>query len=272
MKYILGKKIEMSQVWKNEEVVPVTKIQAGPCVVVQVKTEKNDSYEAVQVGYGKRKEKNINKPQKNHTKGLGNFKYLREFRVETGELKKGDVINVETFEPGDTVQVIGVSKGRGFQGVVKRHGFHGQNASHGTKDQLRMPGSAGATGPAHVFKGMRMPGRMGNDQVTIKNLEIVEVDKEKNELLIKGAVPGARNGLVLISGEGDLKLKVTMPTGRQESEKVESNEIKKEEKIEDKELKNAEKVKTEEKKEETPKNLNNTESVEKKENTKKEKK
>lgn len=199
MKFIIGKKIDMTQVWKGEKAIAVTRVQAGPCVIVQVKNNGKDGYEAAQIGFGEKKEKNINKPQKGHFKKLGNFRYLKEFRTEIGDLKVGDVIKVDTFKEGDNIQVEGISKGKGFQGVVKRHGFHGQDKTHGTKDQLRMPGSAGATGPAHVFKGMRMSGRMGNDKITTKNLEIVEVDKENNILLIKGSAPGARNGLVLIS-------------------------------------------------------------------------
>ncbi|MFH1661497.1 MAG: 50S ribosomal protein L3 [Candidatus Falkowbacteria bacterium] len=199
MKFIIGKKVNMTQVWKDGKVIAVTRVQAGPCTIVQIKNNEKDGYEAVQIGFGEKKEKNIKKPQKGHLKKLGNFRYLREFRVEAGELKVGDKIDVNTFESGDIINATGVSKGKGFQGVVKRHGFHGQDKTHGNKDQLRMPGSAGATGPAHVFKGMRMPGRMGVDRITTKNLEIVEVDKENNILLIKGSVPGIKNGLILIA-------------------------------------------------------------------------
>ncbi len=226
MKFIIGKKLDMTQVWQGEKQVGVTKVQAGPCVVAQVKTKDKDGYEAVQIGFGERKEKNIKKPQLGHLAKLGasaqgavpasgrgqaagrNLRYLREFKCSgASELNIGDVIDVSTFDSGDNIQVTGVSKGKGFQGVVKRHGFHGQDKTHGTKDQLRMSGSVGSTGPAHVFKGVRMPGRMGGEQVTTKNLEVIEVDKENNILLIKGAVPGARNGLVLIQGEGDLVVK-----------------------------------------------------------------
>lgn len=207
MKYIIGKKLDMTQIWQGEKVVGVTKVQAGPCVVVQIKTKDKDGYDAVQFGFGNRKEKNIAKPQLGHMKKAGgNFRYLRELRAEAGALKCGDVVDVNTFESGDEIQVAGVSKGKGFQGVVKRHGFHGQDKTHGNKDQLRMSGSIGTGGAAHVFKGMRMGGRMGGENVTTKNMEIVEVDKENNILYVKGAVPGARNGLVIISGEGDLKL------------------------------------------------------------------
>lgn len=196
----------MTQTWKGEEVVSVTRVQVGPCTVVQIKNDKKDGYNAIQIGFDEKKEKNIRKPQKGHLKNTKtNIRFLREFRDKNENIKPGDVIDVSTFESGDKIQVTGISKGKGFQGVVKRHGFHGQNTSHGTKDQVRMPGSAGATGPAHVFKGQGMPGRMGGDRVTTKNLEIIEVDLENNILLIKGAVPGARNGLILISGEGELK-------------------------------------------------------------------
>ncbi len=214
MKFILGKKIEMTQIWKGNDVVAVTKVQAGPCVVTQIKNNDKDGYMAAQLGYGERKEKNIAKPQKGHlakvkdkdSKSKTNLRYLKEFRIDGDtNLNIGDKIDASAFELGDIVKVTGTSKGKGFQGVVKRHGFHGQNKSHGTKDQLRMPGSIGATGPAHVFKGVRMPGRMGGDKVSVNNLEIVEIDKENNILYIKGAVPGARNGLVLISGDGEIK-------------------------------------------------------------------
>jgi len=198
----------MTQIFKdNGTAAPVTKVQAGPCVITQVKDEKRDGYKAVQFGYGERKEKNIPKPQKGHLKGLENPRYLREMRIKDGEdtkLKRGDKIDVSIFKEGDKVQVTSTSKGKGFQGVVKRHGFHGSPASHGHKDQLRMPGSVGATGPAHVFKGTRMPGHMGADQVTVKNLQVIKVDAEKGVLYIKGAVPGARNGLVVVSGEGEI--------------------------------------------------------------------
>ncbi len=214
MKFIIGKKIEMTQVWRGDKVIAVTRLQAGPCPVVQVKNKEKDSYSAVQLGFGEKKEKNTKKPQKGHLNKLKvqnpnvktNLKYLREFRSEARDLKIGDVIDVSTFSPGDNVQVIGTSKGRGFAGSVKRHGFHGHNTSHGTKDQVRTSGSIGATGPQHVFKGTRMPGRMGGGQVTVKNLEVIEIDQANNILLVKGAVPGARNSLVLISGEGELKI------------------------------------------------------------------
>ncbi|RMD59474.1 50S ribosomal protein L3 [Candidatus Parcubacteria bacterium] len=210
MKYILGKKLEMTQLWRDGKVVAVTKVQAGPCFVVQIKTPQKDGYSAVQLGFGTKKSKNIAKPQRGHLKGVGegNLRFLREIRLNENEeikFKRGDKIDISCFEPGDIVKVTGTSKGRGFQGVVKRHGFGGQPKTHGTKDQLRMPGSIGATGPAHVFKGTRMAGRMGGDKITVSNLEVVAVDKGNNILFIKGGLPGARNSLLIIKSEGEIK-------------------------------------------------------------------
>lgn len=219
MKFIIGKKGEMTTIWRNGEDLAVTKVQAGPCVVSQIKDEKNDGYNAVQIAYGTRKEKNIKKPQKGHMKDLGNFHFLREFRT-VENVKRGDVLSVETFEIGDNIEVTSTSKGKGFQGVVKRYGFKGHNTTHGTKDQVRMPGSIGATGPAHVFKGTRMAGRMGGDRVTIKNLEVVDIDVDNNILFIKGGVPGSKNSVVLISGKGDLKIK-EVKTEKEEEKVVE---------------------------------------------------
>jgi large subunit ribosomal protein L3 len=272
MKFILGKKLEMTQIWQDNKVVPVTKIVAGPCFVVQVKTKDKDGYEAIQIGFGEKKEKNIKKPQKGHLAKVGkNLRYLREFRLDKNgggeevKVKIGDVIKVDTFAPGDKVKVTGISKGRGFQGVVKRHNFAGAPASHGTKDQLRMPGSIGATGPAHVFKGTRMAGRMGGDQVTVKNLEIIEVDKENNILLIKGAIPGARNSLVLISGEGELKV---VESAKKEA-KPATKETKKEVKEEKEEIKNKEENKREEAKAVAEEKQNNGKEETKEETNKK---
>lgn len=230
MKFIVGKKLGMTQVFRdNGEVVPVTRISAGPCVVTQVKVkEKNkDSVNAVQVGFGEQKLFRVKKPQQGHLKDLTTVRFMRDFRVEDGHgLKRGDVFTVKIFKPGDKVNVVGKSKGRGFQGVVKRHGFHGSPASHGHKDQLRMPGSIGSTDSARVFKGTRMAGRMGNDRVTIKNLEIMGVKEDDNELLIKGAIPGARGGLLLISTE-EGKIEIEVPI--QVEEAVEKSENSKEE-------------------------------------------
>lgn len=201
MKFILGKKIEMSQRFKEDGCLePVTVIQAEPCLVTQIKTQENDGYQAVQVGCSPAKK--LTKAEKGHLKGLKDFKHLREFGVsDTASFKKGQEINVSIFNKGDRVQIIGVSKGKGFQGVVRRHGFHGSPASHGHKDQLRMPGSIGSTAPQRVLKGMRMAGRMGGGRITVKNLEVIEVDKDKNLLLVKGAVPGARHNLLLIQSQ-----------------------------------------------------------------------
>jgi large subunit ribosomal protein L3 len=181
-------------------------VKAGPCPIVRVKhADDKDGYDAAVIGLPGSKK--MGKRDLGQARGLGNLQYLREFRVsETDKIQAGRIIKVDTFEKGDKVKVIGISKGKGFQGVVKRHGFHGQKATHGTKDQERAPGSIGATEPARVFPGMRMPGHMGQQRVTIKNLEIVKVDVEKNELYIKGAVPGSRGGLLMISADGELKL------------------------------------------------------------------
>ena len=213
MKFILGKKLNMSQEFGLEgKVIPVTVIQAGPCLVTQVKTNVKDGYQAVQIGFFEKKK--LNKPLTGHLKNLPKFRYLKEFKVEEiNDIEVGKEIRVN--------KVTGVSKGKGFQGVVKRHGFHGSPASHGHKDQLRMPGSIGTTDPARVFKGKRMAGRMGTDQVTISNLEIVKVDIDNNLLYIKGAVPGARNGLVLISGPGELKEDVKTEEVKVEAQKEE---------------------------------------------------
>ncbi len=258
----------MTQIWQGDEVVAVTAVEAGPCTVAQVKTKERDGYEAVQLGYGTKKEKNMGKAARGHLSGLGNLRYLREFRPEsTGGLKRGDMIDSGTFAAGDKVQVTGTSKGKGFQGVVKRHGFAGSQKTHGNKDQLRMPGSIGATGPAHVFKGTRMPGQMGNERVTVTNLEIVEVDAEKGVLYVKGAIPGAINGLILVSGPGELKIKsAEVPSAAEEpateeapKEEVPKAEEKKEpdkaaatDKKEEVPAKKPVAEKTDEKKEETP--------------------
>jgi large subunit ribosomal protein L3 len=209
MKYILGKKLEMTQIWKGDEMVAVTKVQAGPCTVVQVRNSEKDGYKAVQVGFDKKKEKNISKPQLGHLKDLEKHRYMREFRLgdkENAGVSRGDIIDVTTFAEGDRVKVTGTSKGKGFQGVVKRHGFHGQNSTHGHKDQERMSGSIGAGGNQHVLKGTRMGGRTGGDRVTVSNLTIMAVDAETGMLYIKGAVPGHRNGLVMVYGDGELKV------------------------------------------------------------------
>lgn len=205
MKFVLGTKINMSQVFDAEgNVHPVTVISAPASTVVQVKTKEKDGYSAVQLGFGERKVKNINKAQQGHSKDLGNFKVMKEFRFfnEENTLAKGDKVAVDTFAPGDVVEISGISKGKGFQGVVKRHGFHGGPRSHGQKHSEREPGSisGGTREGGRVPKGMRMAGRMGSDRITIKNLKVVLVDTEKNEIFIKGAIPGRRGTLIEIKG------------------------------------------------------------------------
>lgn len=234
-KFILGKKLNMTQIFAEDgRVVPVTVVSAGPCTIVQVKGEK-DGYKAVQVGYGDKKK--LNKPLAGHLKGLNNFRYLKEFRLENADtFEKGKVFDVSTFVVGDKLKVNAVSKGKGFQGVVKRHGFHGSPASHGHKDQLRMPGSIGATDAARVFKGLRMAGRMGGDSVTVDNLELVKIDPENNLLYIKGAVPGARNTLVTVLADGEVSF-VEKPKAEAEKPTEVKEEVKAEEKTEDKEPK-----------------------------------
>lgn len=197
MKFILATKLEMTQVFRPDGVVvPVTLVQAGPCVVTQVKTAEKDGVNAVQIGFLPKKK--LAQPEAGHLKDLPLMSELRDFRVEAApELKRGDAVEATVFQPGDLVNVTGVSKGKGFQGVVKRHHFHGHPTSHGHKDQERMPGSIGAGGPQHVFKGRRMAGRMGNEQVTVQKLEVVEV-RDGGILAIKGAVPGARHTVLEI--------------------------------------------------------------------------
>lgn len=202
MKFILGTKQNMMQVWNEAgKCFPVTVVNAGASVVTQIKSEEKDGYNSVQVGFGEKNEKKINKAMKGHFKDLGSFRFVKEFRLKgSNDLKVGDKVEVSSFEEGDVVQVSGVSKGKGFQGVVKRHGFHGGPRSHGQKHSEREPGSIGATGPQRVFKGVRMGGRMGSDRITVKNLKIVAVDKENNKILISGAVPGKRGTLLEIIG------------------------------------------------------------------------
>lgn len=177
-------------------VLPVTVIAALPCVVTAVKTEERDGYAAVQLATGAAKR--VTKPLAGHFKELGSFARVREFRGADVSGERGEKINVSVFAPGDVVDVVGTSKGRGFQGVVKRHGFHGSPASHGHKDQLRMPGSIGSKRQGPVQKGKRMAGRMGGERVTVKNLTVVDVDVKTNRIAVLGAVPGARGSLVLI--------------------------------------------------------------------------
>ncbi len=207
MKYILGNKINMTQLFDESGAVhPATIISAGPITAIQVKTKEKDGYEAVQWGLGERREKNISRPVLGHMKSVGNFRFLREYRARDGEklsVEKGAKIDASVFSPGDKVVVTGISKGRGFQGVVKRHGFHGGPRSHGQKHSEREAGSIGGGGGragGRVAKGMRMAGRMGQDRVTVKGLKVLAVDARNNLLYISGAVPGRRGSLVEIRG------------------------------------------------------------------------
>jgi large subunit ribosomal protein L3 len=206
MKFIIGKKIEMTQLFDADGTVkPVTVIEAGPCHITEVKRPDTHGYGAFQIGFGKAK--NINKPQKGHCGDIETNRFLKEFHIEDANIaKKGDVITVDTFVSGDIVKVTGITKGKGFQGVVKRHGFAGHPVTHGHKDQIRMPGSSGAQAPQRVFPGVRKPGRMGGNQNTVTNLTIEKIDPEKNLLYLLGAVPGHIGGIVYIEGNGDLKV------------------------------------------------------------------
>jgi len=197
---IIGKKIGMSQVFTDSgKAEAVTVIEAGPCTVTQIKTAAKEGYEAVQMGFGIAKK--LSKGEQGHLKELGKLKELREFRVDsTAEVKVGDKIDVNQFKSGDFVNVIGVSKGKGFAGVVKRHGFAGGPKTHGQTDRHRAPGAIGATtSPGRVLKGLRMAGHMGHEQVTQKGLKIYKIDSEHNLLLVSGSGSGAKNSLLLIS-------------------------------------------------------------------------
>lgn len=206
MKFILGKKIQMTQVFRADgAVVPVTLVKAGPCYVTQIKTAAAEGGSAAQIGFDKTV-KHLAKPQAGHLWDLPKLRYLKDFACPEIKLKRGDKFTAEIFKPGEVVEVTGFSKGKGFQGVVKRHGFHGGPASHGQKDNWRMPGSIGSKRQGPVARGKRMAGRMGGEQVTVKNLEIVEVDAPNNLLKIKGALPGARNSLVIIKGPGEIAI------------------------------------------------------------------
>ena len=199
---ILGKKVGMTQVWSDDDrLIPVTVIEAGPCVVSQVKTRESDGYDAVQIAYGDIRADKVNKPTAGHfgKAGVEPRRHVAEVRLESeSDLKAGDEITVEIFEEGSMVHVSGTSKGKGFAGVIKRHNFHGGRGSHGSHFH-RAPGAIGqAATPSRVFKGKKMPGRMGGESVTVRNLEVVRVDPEQNLLLVKGAVPGGKNGLLMI--------------------------------------------------------------------------
>jgi len=203
MSGLLGKKVGMTSIFDaNGKNVPVTVIEAGPCIVTQIRTIENDGYEAVQLSFAEKKEKNTSNPMKGHFAKAGTTPKRKVSEFTRFEHRKtfGEVVTVEVFMEGEFVDVAGISKGKGFQGVVKRHGFRGVgDATHGQHDRLRAPGSVGASSyPARVFKGMRMAGRMGGKTVKLINLQIIKIIPEKNLLLVKGAVPGPKNGFLKI--------------------------------------------------------------------------
>ena len=200
MEALLGKKLGMTQVFSREgEARGVTVVEAGPCVVVQIKTKEKDGYDAIQVGFGARKR--VNDPMRGHMKRLGQFRYLREVRVDDpNDYEIGQKFGPEVFEVGDVIDVVGTSKGRGFAGGIKRHHFHGGPKTHGQSDKHRSPGSIGSgTTPGRVRKGLRMAGHMGDERVTVKNLKVFESDPARGLLLIEGSVPGGVNGLLRIT-------------------------------------------------------------------------
>ena len=209
MKAIIGKKVGMTQIFdENGYVIPVTVIEAGPCTVAQIKSVDADGYEAVQLGFGDVKDKHINKPEKGHfaKSKLTAKKHLREFRVDFSDVKVGDEIKADVFTAGDKIDVQGTTKGKGFQGVIKRHGQHRGPMGHGSMYHRR-PGSMGSTStPGRVFKGKKLPGHMGVQTVTIQNLDVVRVDLDKNVLLVKGSVPGPKGAI--------LKIKATVKSAK----------------------------------------------------------
>lgn len=200
-KGLIGKKLGMTQIFSEEGAIPVTVIEAGPCVVIQKKNSGKDGYEAIQVGFGRTKQKSVTKPLQGHLKKAdkGLFRVLREFRVDSSDdYELGAEIKADLFEVGDYVDIVGTSKGKGYAGAVKRHGFRGGRATHGSMFH-RAPGSIGASAdPSRVLKGTKLPGQMGDSRVTVQNLTVLGVRPERNLILVKGAVPGCNNGIVLI--------------------------------------------------------------------------
>jgi large subunit ribosomal protein L3 len=206
IKFILGKKIGMSQVFDDQgKIIPVTLIEAGPCSVTQIKAKDKDGYNALQIGFGKAK--NLKKPQKGHLKKskLSDIRWLKEFRIENGdakELNPGSSIKADIFKEGDIVDVSGISRGKGFQGVIKRHNFSRGPESHGS-DHHREPGSIGSAFPQRVIKGRKLPGQLGATKVKIKNLKVVKINSGSNLICLEGAIPGASGGLIMIEAKND---------------------------------------------------------------------
>lgn len=204
MSGLIGKKLGMTRIFDEKgNDVQVSVIQTGPCFVTEIRTKDRHGYDALQLGFDEKRDKSVKQPERGHFKksGVKPMRYLREFRTfEVSQFKLGDVIKADIFQVGEEVKVIGISKGKGFQGVVKRHHFGGGPVSHGQSDRMRAPGSVGGSSyPSRVFKGTRMAGQMGNARVTVRNLKIVRVDAENNIVMVRGGIPGARNGMVLIS-------------------------------------------------------------------------
>ncbi len=201
-KVILGRKLAMTQIFDENVLIPITIVEAGPCIIVERKVKEKNGYNAIQLGFLEVKENRVNKPESGHFRksGVNPQKYLREIRVkDIDNLKIRDEIRVDVFKEGDLVDVVGISKGKGFAGVVKRYGFKGGPASHGAGGWRRRPGSIGASAdPSRVFKGKKMPGKMGAERKTVRNLEIVKIDKKENLLLIKGSLPGNKGSLLAI--------------------------------------------------------------------------
>ena len=202
VKGILGEKLGMTQVWDNNKVVPVTVVQAGPCVVTQVRTDETDGYSAVQLAYGAIDPRKVNKPESGHyaKAGVSPRRHLVELRTtDATEYELGQEVTVEAFAAGTPIDVTGKTKGKGYAGVMKRHGFHGLKSSHGVERKHRSPGSIGACAtPGRVFKGVRMAGRMGGKRFTVQNLTVQAIDTENNLILVKGAVPGPKGALILV--------------------------------------------------------------------------
>jgi large subunit ribosomal protein L3 len=202
IKGILGTKLGMTQIFDDTRAIPVTVIKAGPCFVAQVKTEEKDGYSAVQLAFGATRPNGLTKPEQGHFDKHGGQtgRHVVEIRTDdAGSYEPGQELRADVFEPGERADVVGVSKGKGFAGVMKRHGFSGLSSSHGTKRKHRSPGAIGACAtPSRVFKGMRMAGQMGNERVTVLNLEVVRADAERNLLLLRGAIPGPEGGLVMV--------------------------------------------------------------------------